>query len=67
VRFGLQAARITDPAAWLDLARRAEAEGYASLMIPDHLPRLATFPALMAAASVTTSQCSGAIRDGLPG
>jgi probable F420-dependent oxidoreductase len=53
-RFGLQAARTLDPADWLDLARRTEADGYASLMVPDHLPRLATFPALMAAAAVTS-------------
>jgi len=53
-RFGLQAARITDPAAWLDVARHAEASGYSALMIPDHLPRLATFPSLMAAAAVTS-------------
>jgi len=54
-RFGLQAARVTDPAAWTELARLAESSGYSSLMIPDHLPRLATFPSLMAAAAVTTS------------
>src|SRR5438034_2583124 len=54
-RFGLQAARVTDPAAWMELARLAESSGYSSLMIPDHLPRLATFPSLMAAAAVTTS------------
>jgi len=54
IRFGLQAARVTDAAAWLDLARRAESAGYATLMIPDHLGRLSTFPALMAAASVTS-------------
>ena len=52
-RFGLQAARVTDPADWLDIARRAESAGYSCLMIPDHLGRLATFPALMAAAAVT--------------
>ncbi len=54
-RFGLQAARVTDPAAWTELARLAQSSGYSSLMIPDHLPRLATFPSLMAAAAVTTS------------
>jgi probable F420-dependent oxidoreductase len=54
IRFGLQAARTTDPEEWLALARRAEADGYASFMVPDHLPRLSTFPALMAAAAVTS-------------
>ena len=53
-RFGLQTARTTDPDEWLALARRAEADGYAALLVPDHLPRLATFPALMAAAAVTS-------------
>src|SRR6266536_3619417 len=52
-RFGLQATRIHDPATWFALARRAEQEGYASLLIPDHVGRLSTFPALMAAAAVT--------------
>jgi probable F420-dependent oxidoreductase len=52
-RFGLQAARVNDPHAWLDLARCAEATGYSCFMVPDHLGRMSTFPALMAAASVT--------------
>jgi probable F420-dependent oxidoreductase len=52
-RFGLQVARITDPNEWLAVARRAERDGYSSLLIPDHVGRLATFPALMAAAAVT--------------
>jgi probable F420-dependent oxidoreductase len=52
-RFGLQAARIHDPAEWLAHARRAEQDGYSSLLIPDHVRRLSTFPTLMAAAAVT--------------
>jgi probable F420-dependent oxidoreductase len=52
-RFGLQAARLLEPQPWRDLAQRAEADGFHSLMIPDHLARLSTFPALMAAAAVT--------------
>jgi probable F420-dependent oxidoreductase len=52
-RFGMQAARVNEPAEWLALARFAEDSGYSSLMIPDHLGRLSTFPALMAAASAT--------------
>ncbi len=51
-RFGLQAARVNDPRAWRDLACQAERDGYACFMVPDHLGRLSTFPALMAAASV---------------
>jgi probable F420-dependent oxidoreductase len=52
-RFGVQAARIADPDAWVAMARRVEEDGYSSLLIPDHLGRLSTFPALMAAAAVT--------------
>jgi probable F420-dependent oxidoreductase len=52
-RFGMQAARVIQPRDWTALARTAEASGYSSLMVPDHLGRLATFPALMAAAAVT--------------
>jgi probable F420-dependent oxidoreductase len=52
-KFGMQAARVLDPDRWLDLARCAEDTGYSALQIPDHLGRLSTFPALMAAAAVT--------------
>jgi probable F420-dependent oxidoreductase len=52
-RFGLQAARVNDPNDWLALARCAEDTGYACFMVPDHLGRLSTFPALMAAAAAT--------------
>ena len=51
----MQAARVNSPGEWRDLARFAEAAGYASFMIPDHLGRMSTFPALMAAAAVTRS------------
>jgi len=54
-RFGLQAARVNDPRAWRDLACQAERDGYACFMVPDHLGRLSAFPALMAAASATTT------------
>ena len=52
-RFGLQAARVNDPDQWLALARSAEDSGYSCFMVPDHLGRLSTFPALMAAAGAT--------------
>src|SRR5262245_56097044 len=52
-RFGLQAPRITDPDEWLAVALRAERDGYSTLLAPDHVGRLSTFPALMAAAGVT--------------
>jgi len=54
-KFGMQAARVNDPRGWQDLARFAEEVGYASFLIPDHLGRMATFPALMSAAAVTSS------------
>ncbi len=54
-RFGLQAVRVNDPEAWLGLARSAEKAGYSCFMVPDHLGRLSTFPALMAAAAATRS------------
>jgi probable F420-dependent oxidoreductase len=52
-RFGLQVARITGPDEWFSVARQAEQDGYSALLIPDHVGRLSTFPALMAAAGVT--------------
>ncbi len=52
-RFGLQAPRTTDPDEWFAIAGRAERDGYDTLLVPDHVGRLSTFPALMAAASVT--------------
>jgi probable F420-dependent oxidoreductase len=54
-RFGFQAARVNQPEEWLALARCAEQAGYSCFMVPDHLGRLAPFPALMAAAGVTRS------------
>jgi probable F420-dependent oxidoreductase len=52
-RFGFQAMRAHDPEEWRALARFAEQAGYSCFMVPDHLGRLSTFPALMAAAAVT--------------
>jgi probable F420-dependent oxidoreductase len=53
-RFGLQTVAPASLEAWQALARSAEEEGYATLMVPDHLGRLSTFPSLMAAAAVTS-------------
>jgi probable F420-dependent oxidoreductase len=52
-RFGFQAARVNEPEQWQALARGAEEAGYSCFMVPDHLGRLAAFPALMAAAAAT--------------
>ena len=36
-RFALQASNAASPAAWRDLARKAEDLGYSTLYVPDHL------------------------------
>jgi probable F420-dependent oxidoreductase len=54
-RFGLVAAVPTAGQTWTDLARRAESAGFASLQVPDTLGTLACFPALAAAAAVTST------------
>jgi len=50
----MQAENIHDPREWAALARRAEESGYSAFLVPDHLSRLSTFPALMAAAAATS-------------
>lgn len=53
-RFGVQASNATSRAEWVDLARRAEANGYSCLTMPDHFgDQLAPVPAMMAAADAT--------------
>jgi probable F420-dependent oxidoreductase len=54
-RFGVTGRGATF-AEWRDFAGKAEALGYATLVLPDHFARqLAPIPALIAAAQVTTS------------
>jgi probable F420-dependent oxidoreductase len=54
-RFGVQTSAATSSANWTDKARRAEALGYAVLLMPDHLgEQFAVGPALAAAAGATT-------------
>ena len=61
-RFGVQASRATSAHEWADLARRAEANGYDVLTMPDHFTdQLAPVPALMAAADATTDLRVGAL------
>ena len=61
-RFGVQASTAPTRAAWADLARRVEANGYSVLTVPDHFDgQLAPVPALMAAADATTSLRVGAL------
>ncbi len=55
-RFGVASAETASGSAWTEFARRAEALGYATLLVPDHyLNPLPPVPALMAAAAVTTT------------
>jgi len=51
-RFGLVWNGVESP---VDIARRAEDTGYATLLFPDHTEMLAPLPAMAAAAAVTTS------------
>ena len=55
-RFGAQGWGATDGADWLAKARRAEALGYATFVVPDHfVRRLGPMAALAAAAAATTT------------
>ncbi|MSO15741.1 MAG: TIGR03621 family F420-dependent LLM class oxidoreductase [Ilumatobacteraceae bacterium] len=61
-RFGVQASKETTAKGWAELARRTEAAGYEVLTMPDHFTdQLAPIPALMAAASATTTLRVGAL------
>jgi len=61
-RFGVQASTAADGQAWVALARQVEELGYSTLTMPDHFgDQLAPVPALMAAASVTTTLRVGAL------
>jgi probable F420-dependent oxidoreductase len=54
-RFAVHASSAASGDAWLAFARRAEALGYDTLLVPDHLgPQLSPISALAAAAAVTT-------------
>src|SRR5436190_13168093 len=54
-RFGVTNAFVGDQASWTMAARRAEALGYSTLLLPDTTRTPAPLPALAAAAAVTTS------------
>lgn len=61
-RFGIQASSAGSRKEWIDLARKVEDLGYATLTVADHLDdQFATTPALMAAADATTSLRLGAL------
>ncbi len=61
-RFGLQAAAPPPGTTWLNLARKIEDLGYATLTVSDHLDdQLALTPALMAAADATSELRIGSL------
>ena len=61
-RFGVQVSKETSAKGWAELARRTEAAGYEVLTMPDHFTdQLAPIPALMAAASATSTLRVGAL------
>ncbi|MGI8475919.1 MAG: TIGR03621 family F420-dependent LLM class oxidoreductase [Thermomicrobiales bacterium] len=66
-RFGVINERMTTRQAWLDGARRAEALGFSTFLIRDHLvadhfgDQFAPFPALTAAAMVTSTLRVGSL------
>lgn len=54
-RFGIQASTASSRTEWVDLAKRAEANGFSTLTMPDHFgDQLAPMPAMMTAADATT-------------
>jgi len=61
--FAVQPLTVESASAWTELARTAEDLGYSTLQVPDHFAyeQLAPIPAMMAAASVTTSLRVGAL------
>jgi probable F420-dependent oxidoreductase len=55
-RFGINARDARSRAEWQDKARRIEALGYSTLLVPDHLAAmLSTIPAVVSAADATAS------------
>jgi probable F420-dependent oxidoreductase len=53
-RFGVLVSRAGSATEWAELARKAEALGYATLLVPDHFgPQLAPMLACLAAANAT--------------
>lgn len=61
-RFGIQASKASSRGEWVEMAHKAEANGYDVLTMPDHFDdQLAPVPALMTAADATTSLRIGAL------
>jgi alkanesulfonate monooxygenase SsuD/methylene tetrahydromethanopterin reductase-like flavin-dependent oxidoreductase (luciferase family) len=60
-RFGVTTTGIASRAAWQDHARRLEAEGWSTLLLPDHLGVASTFAPLVSAADATTDLRVGSL------
>jgi probable F420-dependent oxidoreductase len=61
-RFGVSIHEARSSVEWRRLARQAEALGYSTLLMPDHLgAQLAPFPALLAAAEATSTLRVGSL------
>jgi probable F420-dependent oxidoreductase len=58
-RFGVSLTNVGSRSSWRDQVRKAEGLGYDVLQVPDHLGLAAPFPALVAAADVTSSMRLG--------
>lgn len=54
-RFGVNTTGIESRAAWQSRARRLEADGWSTLLIPDHLGGVSTFAPLVSAADATST------------
>src|ERR1700756_2848533 len=53
-RFGVNTTTIQSRATWQDRARRLEAEGWSTVLVPDHLGGVSPCAPLVSAADVTT-------------
>src|SRR5438876_677403 len=61
-RFGVSVHGSKSRAEWIGIARQAEALGYSTLLIPDHLgDQLSPIPALVAAADATSTLRIGSL------
>jgi probable F420-dependent oxidoreductase len=60
-RFGVNTTSIESRASWQERARRLEAEGWSTLLVPDHLGGVSTFAPLVSAADVTTELRVGSL------
>ena len=60
-RFGINTTATGSRAEWQDRARRLEADGWSTLLVPDHLGGVSTFAPLVSAADVTSTLRVGSL------